>query len=120
MPAPQIIAKTYDFLVYLLPQVAKFPRTERYLLGERLENACFAVFDLLLAACYTKEKVPLLQNANIKLEQARYYVRLSKDLRFISLQRYEVMSKMMNEVGAQLGGWLKQQRGRDAKAQTSL
>ena len=120
MPAPQIVARMYDCLIYLLPQVAKFPRTDRYLLGERLEQAFFAVFDLLLAACYTKEKMQLLQNASITLEQARYYVRLCKDLRFISLQRYEVLSKMMNEVGVQLGGWIRQQRVRDAKAQAPL
>ena len=120
MPAPQIVARMYDCLLYLLPQVAKFPRSERYLLGERLEQACFAVFDLLLAACYTKEKLPILLNASITFEQARYCVRLCKDLRLISLHRYEVLSKMMNEVGVQLGGWIRQQRGRDAKAQAPL
>lgn len=49
---PQIITKTYDFLLYLLPQVARFPRSERYLLGERLELLCFDVLELLLNACY--------------------------------------------------------------------
>jgi len=115
-PAPQIIARAYDFLIYLIPQVAKFPRSERYLLGERLENAVFDFFEMLLSACYTREKVSLLQGANVKLEQARQYVRLCKDLRFISLHRYEAISKMVNEIGMQLGGWIKQQRGRDAKA----
>ncbi len=114
--APQIIAKTYDFLMYLIPQVAKFPRSDRYLLGERLEQAVFDVFESLLSACYSRDKIASLQHANIRLEQARYYVRMCKDLKFINLHRYEVISKMMNELGVQLGGWIKQQRGRDAKA----
>ena len=113
---PQVIAKFYDFLLYLIPQVAKFPRSERYLLGERLEKAGFDILELLLEACYTREKVALLQRANVRLEQARFYVRMCKDLKLINLHRYEVISKTMNEIGAQLGGWIKQQRVRNAKA----
>lgn len=109
--SPQIISKTYDFLLYLLPQVAKFPRSERYLLGERLESACFDVLELLLEACYTRDKLALLRRVNVKLEQSRHYVRLCKDLKPINLHRYEVISKMLNEIGVQLGGWIKQQRG---------
>ena len=106
----------YDFLLYLIPQVAKFPRSERYLVGERLETCCFDVFELLLTAVYSREKISCLQRANVRLEQARHYVRLCKDLKLLNLHRYEVISKTMNEIGAQLGGWIKQQKGRDAKA----
>lgn len=109
--SPQIIAKFYDLLIYIIPQVAKFPRSERYLIGERLESAGFDVLELLLEACYTREKLVLLQKANVKLEQSRYYVRLCKDLKLISLNRYEVISKMLNDIGIQLGGWIKQQKG---------
>lgn len=89
---PQIITKTYDLLLYLLPQVAKFPRSERYLLGERLELLCFDVLELLLNACYSREKVSILQQANVKLEQARYYVRLCKDLKEKTQNSDEVKS----------------------------
>ncbi len=110
--SPQIIAKMYDLLLYLVPQVSKFPRSQRYLLGERLELACFDVLELLIEAAYSREKTPLLHRANVTLEKARYYVRLCKDLKLVSLHRYEVVSKMLNDVGVQLGGWIKQQRGR--------
>lgn len=30
--APQIVQKVFDLLLYLIPQVAKFPRSERILL----------------------------------------------------------------------------------------
>lgn len=110
--APQVVTKMYDVLVYLIPQVAKFPRSERYLVGDRLEISCFDVLELLLEAGYTRDKTVLLQRANIKLEQTRYYIRLCKDLTLINLHRYEVISKMLNDVGLQLGGWIKQQRER--------
>jgi hypothetical protein len=109
---PQIVTSMYDLLLYLVPQVSKFPKSQRYLLGERLESACFDVLELLISATYAREKRQILESANTRLEQARYYVRLCKDLKLLSLHRYEVVSKKMNDVGVQLGGWLKSQRRR--------
>jgi hypothetical protein len=38
---------------------------------------------------------------------------MSKDLQVLSLCKYEYVAREINEVGAMLGGWLKQQRGRE-------
>lgn len=78
---PQIITKVYDFLLYLVPQVGKFPRSQKFSLGERLESASFDVLEILLDAWYSQTKLPLLRQANIKLEKIRYYIRLCKDLK---------------------------------------
>ena len=113
MSLPQslpIVVKMYDLLLYLIPQVSKFPRSQRYSLGERLKNVSFDILELLLDALYSRDKMPLLHRINIKLDKARYYIRLSKDLKLINLQRYEVLSKMVNEIGIQLGGWIKHQK----------
>lgn len=110
MDTPQIITKLYDLLLYLIPQVSKFPRSQRYLLGERLESTGLDVLELLVESAYSREKSDLLRRANVKLEKGRYYVRLCKDLKLIDYQRYQVFSKMINEVGVQLGGWIKQQK----------
>lgn len=107
--APLIITKVYDFLLYLIPQISDLPRSQRYLLGDRLELASFDVLETLLDACYSPSKLTLLKTANVKLEKIRYYIRLCKDLKLINLHRYEVLSKMINEIGMQLGGWIKQQ-----------
>jgi hypothetical protein len=110
--APQVVSVTYDLLLYLIPQVSKFPRSQRYLLGDRLERACFDVFEMLILAAYSREKVGILEKANVRLEQARYYLRLCKDLKLVSVHRYEIASKKINEIGMQIGGWLKSQRRR--------
>ncbi|HCU23721.1 MAG TPA: hypothetical protein DF383_01790, partial [Deltaproteobacteria bacterium] len=78
---PQIITKVYDLLLYLIPKISKFPRSQRYLLGERLELCGFEVLELLIEACYSRDKISLLKSANVKLEKARYYVRLCQDLK---------------------------------------
>ncbi len=110
MDTPQILTRIYDLLLYLIPQVSKFPRAQRYLLGDRLETTVLDVLEFLVEATYSRDKVPLLRQSNVKLEKARYYVRLCKDLKLIDLHHYQVLSKMINEVGIQLGGWIKQVR----------
>lgn len=105
-----ILPHMYDWLRYLVPIVSRFARNQRYLLGERLESLSCDILELLIAAYYSRNKLALLQQANVKLEQARYYVRLCKDLRLMDLHRYEVMSKMLNDIGMQLGGWIKHQK----------
>lgn len=33
-----VVPKTYDLLVWLLPTLAKFPRDQEFLLGDRLQT----------------------------------------------------------------------------------
>ncbi len=110
METPQILTRIYDLLLYLIPQISKFPRAQKYLLGDRLEMTILDVLELLVEASYSRDKSSLLRQANVKLEKARYYVRLCNDLKLINFKCYQVFSKMINEVGVQLGGWTKQQR----------
>ena len=49
----------------------------------------------------------LLESCNLKLEQFRYLLRLSKDLRLLDLRRYEYAAGKTDEIGRQIGGWSK-------------
>ena len=108
MDEPLIITGAYDLILYLVPHVVKFPKQQRYTLGERLENMVLDFLSLLIEARYARDKIDLLKRANILLEKTRYCVRLCKDLKVMSLHTYEVISKRIHEIGAQLGGWMKQ------------
>jgi len=101
------ITKTYDLLKWLLPIVSRFPKDKRYTIGQRLENKLLDILELLLWANYSKDKLDILKKANIELECFRYLIRLSADLRFINLKRYEFISQQVNEVGRLIGGWIK-------------
>ena len=40
----------------------------------------------------------------------RYQTRLCRDLDLLDVRRYEHVSKLINEIGENLGGWIRQQR----------
>ena len=107
------LSKAYDLTVWTAERVARFPRTHHYTIGQRMVTTLLDVQELLIEAHYSKEKRTLLRRVNLLLERLRLLVRLSKDLRCLSLSQYEFSARAINETGRLVGGWLRQQE-RDA------
>lgn len=103
----QAVTKMYDVIKWLIPHVNKFPRSHKFTLGDRITNLSLDVLMLLVSAQYTRKKLDLLQEANRKLEQLRYLLRLCKDFKIIDIRRYKYIAREINEVGKLIGGWIK-------------
>ena len=105
-----ILTLTYDFLLYLIPQLAKFPRDQKFLLGDRIQTVAHDILDDFITAYYTREpekKIVHLRAANLKLERLRFSIRLSHALKYLSNQKYGVISQKINAIGGTLGNWVK-------------
>lgn len=104
-----VLTLTYDLLLFAIPTLVKFPRSQKFVLADRLQNALTGLLELLIEAYYShgEQKRIALQTANLELEKIRYLVRLSKDLHCLDLRRYELMAGKLNEIGVQTGAWLK-------------
>jgi len=109
---PPVISRLYDLILWLLKQIPRFPRSHRFVLGDRIQVLVLEVLELLIEAAYTRDKAALLKRAGIQLEKLRYLIRISKDLEFLSLRHYEFVSGQMDEIGKMVGGWLRQQEGK--------
>ena len=107
MECPKVITSAYDFIKWAIPHISKFPRNQRYTLGERIENKLFCLLELLIEAQYSKDKANALKKANLEIEQMRYLFRLSYDLQLINTKTYELSSRHLLDIGAQVGGWIK-------------
>jgi len=105
----KIIQDFYDFMLWMLQHIEKYPRHHRYSLGYAMESRMQRVLELLLKAKYRKEKKTILDDANIELEILRFQLRLSKDLKILSVKSYGFGSKSLLDIGAQAGGWMKSQ-----------
>ncbi|MCG7928359.1 MAG: four helix bundle protein, partial [Candidatus Thiodiazotropha taylori] len=69
---------------------------------------------LLVDATYSRSKQKVLKQANQKLAVARHLWRLSQELQVISLRRYEYGAKLVDDLGRQVGGWLRSDQQRHA------
>lgn len=106
----QVIPKTYDLILWLIPRLKHFPRDQRFLLGDRIQSAALDVLCLLIEANYTRSRSGLLRSANLELEKLRYLVRLSSDLHYLNRRRYQHAAERIDEVGRLIGGWTKVDR----------
>ena len=100
------ITRLYDYLLWMVPKLDKFPRSQKFVLGDRIETLILDILDHLIDAAYSKHKQAALRTANLKLEKLRYLIRLSKDLQLINLKTYEFSARSVDSIGRSIGGWL--------------
>lgn len=91
----------------MIPQIDKFPRLRRFTLGERIEHLILDLLELLVEAAFSRSKRAPLQRANLRLEVLRHLWRSAHELQVIPARRYEHGARMMDDLGRQVGGWLR-------------
>lgn len=107
-----IIQKTYDLIKWYVPIINRLPRVHRFQLGDRMISGLYELLEGLIAVRYQRQKLPQLQRLNSKLEVLRYQTRLLLDFELLSNKRYQYAGQLINGIGTDLGGWIKQQKDR--------
>lgn len=101
-----IFVKTYDFLLWLIPLTLKYPKSQRFLLAEKTSKLALEFYDLILEIALShSSELDIFNEADLLLNKIRLYLRLSFDLKCISINHYEFASKSVDEIGRLLGGW---------------
>ena len=100
----------YRFLLWLVPTIEAFPRSQKFMLGDRIQSIALAILEALIDATYSRSRDRQLSEANLGLEKLRVLFRLAKDLHHIDLRRYEHAARTLDEVGRMVGGWIKTNR----------
>ncbi|MGK5095045.1 diversity-generating retroelement protein Avd [Deltaproteobacteria bacterium TL4] len=101
-----------EFLKWLFPTTAKLPKSIRFTFTQRIENLALDIELELVEARYGRDKVPLLKQINLNLEQLRVLWRLCFELEYVSQKQYEYAVRQVDEAGRMAGGWKKQQEAR--------
>ncbi len=109
MKESPIYSRTYDLVLWLIPQAIKFPREHRFGLGERVTRRALDFQETIIAAGLRKgtRTLNFLQCADTQLAQLRQTLRMCRDLKLISIGQYEHVATMLVEIGRLLGGWQK-------------
>ncbi len=102
--------KTYDLTFWLYGTVNKFPKSQRFVLGQRIENTVLKIIESIIetrTAEGREEKLKHLQRISVEMDKLRIMMRLAKDMKFIKTSQYAFAAKNINEMGKMLGGWIK-------------
>lgn len=106
----------YRFVLWLVPAVERFPRSHKFLLGDRIQSAALDVLERLIEATYPGRRSTHLALANLGLEKLRFLFRLARDLRILDDRRYEHAARNINETGRKVGAWTKVQHAQEGTA----
>jgi len=106
----QAVPAAHELSLWLIPQLDQLPRQRRDGLGARIESCAIDVLEALIEATYSQHKHHILSQANRKLELLRHLWRLCYELEAMPQESYEHGTKLCNELGRQIGGWMKSVR----------
>lgn len=101
-----IFSKSYDLILWTTNHVEKFPKSERFRLAIRMEDAAFNFYEHLLR-CVRLDDMHALREADLELDKLRLLFRISSARGLTSVRQYSFISRHVMELGRLLGGWMK-------------
>lgn len=111
-----------------------FPRFEKYALSQQIRQCMYEVYALIVEAQKRYHKKTALTNLDIRHEQLRMLVNLSHALGYfefkdgfkteetplkLSAHRYLAISRLVDELGRMIGGWIVSERREEQQREAS-
>lgn len=86
-----------------------FPKTEKYSLGQKIENTALEILELSLKSIYLpkQEKIPFLKKIDTKTNLLKVLIRLASETKSLDNKKYLILEKMLQEIGKMIGGWIR-------------
>lgn len=106
-----IYTKTIDYIIWLFPAINTFPKAQRFVLGQQLENAALRFLEQVIRAnnqTGKAERLDELRQADVELSVLRAMVRVAYELKFLAHGQFAHSAELTTELGKMLGGWQKQ------------
>jgi len=99
-----------EIALWLFEKVNTFPKKQRFVLGERIENSTLTCIRLIIEANETLSPQIILQKLyalNIELEVLRSLLRIAYEMHFMKANSLGYITAQIDEVGKMRGGWVK-------------
>jgi hypothetical protein len=115
-PELLVLSRFEEFAGWLLDRTAKWPKSARFTVTQRIENHALDVVEDLVAARYDPAtRRARLDGTNLRLERMRHLFRLALGARVCPFSVFEHAMKALDEAGRMLHGWRSSLAGREAK-----
>lgn len=92
-----IFTRTYDFITFLLPLTMNFPKSQRFVVTSRLQNAAMNFQELIIEANARRgaHRAEKLRQADAELRKVRLYLRLCEKWKWMTQGQYVHGSSMV-------------------------
>jgi hypothetical protein len=102
-----VFQKSYDLYKALHELIKKYPKGDRYSLGEKTRIQILELIEAITKAGHAKKewKVPQIEQAIAKLELIKVLIRLGHDMHCLNEKQSVSIQEKVQEIGRMLGGW---------------
>jgi hypothetical protein len=106
--ASLLLQKIENTFLEVLSTLKRYPKAERYTLGEKTEKILLDATEAIYAASYSpKSRIENLEKARIQFQMVIFLFRIARRQSFISEGAYEKIAAELVEIGKMVSGWLK-------------
>jgi hypothetical protein len=104
-----VLLNLKDAYRFWLPLHRNLPKTERFGLGQKIEQSLLEAIELVFCASYLapEQKIPLLTRAISRLDVVKFFTQLAWESKLIPTDKYSELILKFEEIGRMLGGWRK-------------
>lgn len=105
--------KAHELTLMVYKLTESFPKCEEFGLKSQIRRATVSIPSNIAEGFKRKSKADSSHFYNIaeaSLEEVKYQLLLSRDLKYISSEDYNIATELADETGKILFGWLKSQR----------
>jgi four helix bundle protein len=103
----KILQKIFDMMEYGYGALAQYPKSEKFALVTDIKRSMDTMLERTIEAQKKYYKKTTLQELDVEIMKLKAYLRLSLNLGFLPMKKYEIWSGKVVEIGKMLGGWLK-------------
>lgn len=104
-----VFKKTCDLYKLFYSYRNFMSKQDRYTIWQRCDGMILDILEGILAASQMSgaAKIPTLERTSMKLNFLRVFVRLMRETDGIDQKKYIALQEPIDEVGRQLGGWMR-------------
>lgn len=102
----KILQKVFDMMQYAYSALRQYPKAEKFSLAADIKRCMDLILERVIEANKKYYKKTTLQELDVEIAKLKAYIRLSYNLEFIPLKKYEIWSGMVVEIGRMVGGWI--------------
>ncbi len=106
-----IYTKMLSVILWLFEKVNTFPKKQRFVLGQQIENSALLCMRYIVEANNIgnnrREVLKKLDDLNVELEVLRGLLRVAYEMHFIKANSLGYIVEQIDEIGKMRGGWAK-------------
>ncbi|ALO46564.1 diversity-generating retroelement protein Avd [Pseudohongiella spirulinae] len=101
--------KVEDMIDYGYIALRQFPKSERHVLSAEIRQCMWSILRCVIKCNLARDKRAALLQLDVELNVLRSFLRRAMQYQFLQFKKFEHWSKLNDEIGRMIGGWIKSQ-----------